>query len=70
MPPPHPSILRRSKSGGDTEMSASELLDNPVVDDPVQAMNDEVGGFIGGLERHTGHSSAQGVASRNTESSG
>jgi hypothetical protein len=40
---------------GDTEASASEL-----VDDQVAEVSQEVGGFEGGLERHTGHSAAQG----------
>lgn len=56
---------RSKKHAGDTALSASEL-----VDDPVEGVNDDVGAFVGGLERHTGHSTAQGTATRNTESSG
>ena len=41
---------------GDTAVSASEM-----VDDAVETVNDEVGGFVGGMEHHGGRVIAQGV---------
>ena len=55
--PPSPHSCRSRKPGvGDTAVSASEL-----VDDAVETVNDEVGGFVGGMERHGGRVTAQGV---------